>query len=100
MNLVALRIYLADAKYDEANVLMRVKHPKPNYPTDGLEQVYAVMAVLSRANAPMDANSIALTFKQGRKIASKITAVLAAGLRYGDLNSTDGGRTYQLRRAA
>ena len=74
--------------------------PKPNYPNDGLEQVYAVMAVLSRATAPMDANSIALTFKQGRKIAPKITEVLAAGLRYGDLNSTDGGRTYQLRRAA
>ena len=28
--------------------------------------------------------------EQGRKVASKITAVLAAGLRYGDLNSTDG----------
>jgi len=74
--------------------------PKPNYPADGLEQVYAVMAVLSRANAPMGANSIALTFKQGRKISDKISAVLEAGLRYGDLNSTDGGRTYQLRRAA
>ena len=74
--------------------------PKPNYPNDDLEQVYAVMAVLSRATAPMDANTIALTFKQGRKVAAKITAVLEAGLRYGDLNSTDGGRTYRLRRAA
>jgi len=65
----------------------------------GLEQVDAARAVISRTSTPLNANAIN-TFKQGCKIAAKITAVLAADLRYGELNSTDGGRTYRLRRAA
>lgn len=46
------------------------------------------------------AGAIAATFKQGRKIAPKVAAVLAALARLGYVASADGGATFMLRRAA
>ncbi len=70
------------------------------FPTNDIEQTAAVMSTLAMASGPLDAVSIAVRFKQGRRIAPKVVAVLAALSRMGFVDSTDGGRTFVLRRAA
>jgi hypothetical protein len=73
---------------------------KTSFPTDDIAQTAAVMSVLATAAGPLDAAAIASTFKQGRRIAPKVGAVLAALSRMGFVGSADGGRTFQLRRVA
>lgn len=58
------------------------------------------MAALASAAAPLSADALAASFKQGRKIAPKVAAVLAALARTGYVATGDGGRTFALRRAA
>ena len=58
------------------------------------------MAALASASEAPNADAIASTFKQGRKIAAKVAAVLAALSRTGYVTSADGGATFTLRRAA
>jgi hypothetical protein len=48
----------------------------------------------------LDAEALSKTFKQGKKAAPKIAAVLAALFRLGHVTSSDGGRRFALRRAA
>jgi hypothetical protein len=74
--------------------------PKPSYPADDIAQTAAVMSALAVAAGPMDAVVVASTFRQGRRVAPKVGAVLAALARMGFVASSDGGRTFQLRRAA
>ena len=71
--------------------------PRPSFPSDDFAQTAAVMAALAAASAPLDAAAIAAGFKQSRKIAPKVSAVLAALARTGYV-STDGAR-FSLRRA-
>jgi hypothetical protein len=73
---------------------------KQSYPVDDIAQTAAVMAVLASATSPLDADAIAVTFKQGRKVAKKVQAVLTSLARMGHLDSRDGDRTFVLRRAA
>ena len=73
--------------------------PKPLYPTDDLDQTIAVWTVLSAATAPLDAATIAATFKQGRRIIPKIESVLAALTRIGRIATAD-GKTFVLKHAA
>ncbi len=73
---------------------------KKAYPADDVEQTAAVMSVLAGATSPLDAGAIAATFKQGRRSTAKISAVLNALARMGFANTTDGGKTFALRRAA
>lgn len=70
------------------------------FPTDDIAQTAAVMSALAVASGPLDAATVASRFKQGRKIAPKVAAVLAALARMGFVDSADGGRTFILRRAA
>ena len=58
------------------------------------------MAVLASASEAVDATSVAVTFKQGRKVLGKVTAVLTALVRLGYVDSRDGGKTFALRRVA
>lgn len=92
------------SELDLAGGEMRVTAPvsteKRSYPSNETEQTAAVMAVLASATAPLNADAIAATFKQGRKVAKKIQAVLAALANMGHLDSRDGGRTFVLRRVA
>lgn len=74
--------------------------PKAAYPTDDVAQTAAVMSALAVASGPLDAVAIATKFKQGRRIAPKISAVLAALARMGFVTTQDGGGTFQLRRVA
>ena len=65
--------------------------PRPTLPNDDFAQTAAVMSVLASATAPLNAVAIATTFKQDRKVAPKIGAVLAALSRTGFVTTTDGG---------
>lgn len=70
------------------------------FPSDDFAQTAAVMSALASASAPLNATAIAATFKQGRKIAPKVGAVLAALARTGFVTTADGGASFSLRRAA
>jgi hypothetical protein len=58
------------------------------------------MSALAAASGPLDAAAIATAFKQGRRIAPKVSAVVAALARMGFVSTGDGGRTFALRRVA
>ena len=73
--------------------------PKPTFPTDDLDQTIAVWTVLAAATAPLDAATVALAFKQGRRVAPKVAAVLAALTRIGRIGTSD-GKTFALKQAA
>ena len=75
-----------------------VAGPRPAFPSDDFAQTAAVMSALAAASAPLDAAAIAAGFKQSRKIAPKVSAVLAALARTGFV-TTDGAR-FSMRRAA
>ncbi len=77
-----------------------VAGPKQAYPADDVAQTAIVMARLAQAPGALDAARIAATFKQGRRIAPKITAVLLSLSRMGVIASGDGGATFALTRAA
>jgi hypothetical protein len=74
--------------------------PKPSFPTDDLGQNIAVTTMLAAASGPLDASSLAATFRQGRRIAPKVASILAALSRMGFVTTGDGGTTFLLRRAA
>ena len=74
--------------------------PKPSFPSDDVAQTAAVMSALAAASLPINAVALATTFKQGRKIAPKIIAVLAALTRMGYVATADGGETFAMRRVA
>jgi hypothetical protein len=72
--------------------------PKASFPAEDVAQTAAVMAVLAAAGGPQDAVSIASRFRQGRRNLRKVEAVLAALARMGFVATTDGGRSFALRR--
>ena len=73
---------------------------RPSFPSDYVEQTAAVMAALAGAARALDAAALSLRFKQGRRAAPAISAVLAALARMGFAASSDGGRTFTMRRVA
>jgi len=81
-------------------VAVAAKGPKPMFPPDDIAQTVSVMAVLAGAPEALDATSIAVGFKQGRKVLAKVTSVLTALVRLGYMDTKDGGKTFALRRAA
>jgi SAM-dependent methyltransferase len=83
-----------------ATAAPQAKGPKPAFPADDISQTAAVMAALAVMAGPVDGAALALGFRQGRKVAPKVSAVLAALVRMGFVASADGGRTFALRRAA
>jgi hypothetical protein len=74
--------------------------PKVSFPVDEMAQTAAVMATLAAAAGPLDATTLATSFKQGRRVLPKVQAVLSALTRTGYVTTVDRGRTFQLRRAA
>ena len=83
-----------------ATVAVVAAGPKPSYPADDIAQTAAVMSALAGASSPLDAAAISSTFKQGRRIAPKVSAVLAALARMGFVTTADNGSSFQLRRVA
>lgn len=82
-----------------AELVVEEKTQKPSFPTGDLERTAAVFAALMQAEAPMDAQAIAKTFRQGAKVENAIARVLAALARLGHVHSND-GKTFALRRTA
>jgi hypothetical protein len=73
---------------------------KPAFPADDYGQMAAVMAAMASAGGTPDAASIAATFRQGQRIQPRVTATLNALARTGWISSSDGGRTFAMRRVA
>jgi hypothetical protein len=74
--------------------------PKPAFPSDNVAQTAAVMSALATASGPIDGSAITAGFRQARRVAAQVDAVLAALARMGFVNTSDGGRTFSRRRAA
>jgi hypothetical protein len=72
---------------------------KPAFPTSDLERAAAVFAALMDARKPLDARTLAATFKQGAKVEPAIARVLASLARLGHVHTSD-GTTFALRRSA
>ena len=71
---------------------------KSNFPTDDVAQTAAIMATLAAAPRPLDAIMLSSAFKQGRRIAPKVDATLAALVRAGYVARVDGGGGFVLHR--
>lgn len=93
--LTALPAAAAEGQQIEAALQAIVR--KPRFPRDAVGQTAAVFAEL-RAGKPLDAETIARGFAQGRKIERRVAATLEALARLGHVTREGGG--YRLRRAA
>jgi hypothetical protein len=71
---------------------------KPAFPSDDVAQTAAVMAVLARSEISLDPESVATSFRQGRRNLTKVQAVVAALARMGFVSTADGGKTFDLRK--
>ena len=72
--------------------------PKPGFPADDVAQTAAIMATLAAAPRPLDAIMLSGAFRQGRRIAPKVDATLAALVRAGYVARADGGAGFVLHR--
>ncbi len=71
---------------------------KSSFPSDDVAQTAAIMATLAAAPRPLDAIMLSSAFKQGRRIAPKVDATLAALVRAGYVARVDGGAGFVLHR--
>jgi hypothetical protein len=89
----------ADAQIVAPLIAEAGKIQKPTFPTNDLERAAAVFAALINARAPIDARSLAATFKQGGKVEPAISRVLSSLARLGHVHTSD-GIAFALRRSA
>ena len=75
-----------------------VAGPKPGFPADDVAQTAAIIAALAAAPRPLDAIMLSNAFKQGRRIAPKVDATLAALVRAGYVARADVGGGFVLHR--
>jgi hypothetical protein len=73
---------------------------KPTFPSGPIEQAGAVAAALLGAPEVISPEAMAVQFKQGKRVASKIKSILTAFVRTGFASTSDGGVTFVARRAA
>jgi hypothetical protein len=73
-------------------VIVAATARKPTFPASDLERTAAVFAALTEASTPLDAQSIAAKFRQGRKIEPSVARILAAFARMGQFRTGDGSR--------
>jgi SAM-dependent methyltransferase len=73
---------------------------RPVFPAQPVERVAAVLAVLAKGGTPLDAEAIAMQFRQGLKVRPAIRAVLVSLARVGEVSTADGGRRFGRRFAA
>ena len=91
------------AKEEGAQIVVPLdaeKIQKPSFPTDAVARTAAVFAALAGATAPLDAATIATGFRQGKRVEKQIDAVLMSLARLGHVAVANGGRKYEIRRAA
>jgi hypothetical protein len=82
----------AEEQYEAPLVIAAAKAQKPAFPAGDLERAAAVFAALAEAARPLDAQSLAAKFRQGRKIEPSVAGILAAFARVGQFQTTDGAR--------
>jgi Fe2+ or Zn2+ uptake regulation protein len=80
-------------------VVVPDKEQKPLFPVGDVERTAAVFAALSDARGPLDAKTLARSFRQGAKAEPAIARVLASLARLGHIYTAE-GRDYGLRRRA
>jgi hypothetical protein len=85
---------------ESADLIVLDKEQKRSFPTSAIEQAAEVFAALAAARGPVDAATIAATYRQGKKAEPKIAAILAAAARIGEVATMDDSRTFQFRRVA
>lgn len=87
----------------EAAELLALPAPgsaKPVFPTQPVERVAAVLAVLATANTPLDAEAIAQRFRQRLRVRPTIAAILVSLARVGEVSADDGRTQFGRRFAA
>ena len=89
----------AEEQLEAPLVAAAAAHQKPSFPSGDLERTAAVFEALMGASGPLDAPSIARSFKQGGKVEPAIARVLASLARLGHVHSSD-GQNFALRRKA
>jgi SAM-dependent methyltransferase len=75
------------------------KTVKPNFPTDAVDQVAAVMAALALYEDKVTAAKLALGFKQGKKCEARVSATLASLTRTGFIAASKDATAFAIRRA-
>ena len=73
---------------------------KPAFPTDERRRTAAIFAILASAPGPVSAADIAARFRKGKSVEKEIALTLRAFVRFGDLATPDGGKTFQVRQVA
>jgi hypothetical protein len=92
------------AKEDGAQVTADLGLPepgakKPSFPSDAVAQTAAVFAVLAGTHQPIDAGSIAATFRKTKNLQKSVESVLGSLSRLGHVATKD-GRSFEIRRVA
>lgn len=80
---------------DDQSAVAKVAFPKTE-----LEQTAVVMAALASAEGSVDVAAISSGFKYGKGVKPAIADILAALNRMGLISTSDGGKTFALKRAA
>jgi hypothetical protein len=88
------------AERKELDLVAPEEKGKPGFPTDELRRTSAIYTVLASATAPLSAADIAARFRKGKTVEREISLTLKAYVRFGDLITDDGGKTFRLPRAA
>lgn len=73
---------------------------RPVFPIQPVERVAAVLAILAKGGVPLDAEAIALQFRQGLRVRPAIRTVLVSLARVGEVSTADGGTRFGRRFAA
>lgn len=89
----------ADAQTVAPLVAAAEKAQKPSFPASDVERTAAVFAALLETRAPLDARTLATTFKQGAKVEPAIARVLSSLARLGHVHTGD-GNSFALRRSS
>ncbi|WP_347975402.1 type IIL restriction-modification enzyme MmeI [Bosea vestrisii] len=66
----------------------------PIFPIQPVERVAAVLAILAVSHAPLDADAIALRFRQGLRVRPAVRAILVSLARVGEVWTGDGGASF------
>jgi len=91
---------VAKAEGPALRLVAPAEKAKPAFPTEERQRTSRIYAILATAPGPLSAADIASRFRQGRRVEREIALTLQAFVRYGDLASHDGGRSFLLRRVA
>jgi SAM-dependent methyltransferase len=78
-------------------LVMPPAESKPSFPTQPVERVAAVLAMLAASTQPLDAGLIAQRFRQGLKIRPAVHGILVSLARVGEVSPMDGGASFARR---